>query len=571
MEKKLFFYISNSFQMSHQCFNKRYHNFFIFILCFLSLFTTYHSQPLIKSKVSSVENSAEIEFTWESVNNNDLNPKIIFWNTETFPTSENHTLENSWRYLNEESRYRTSYASSDGKITLTAPSKNGLYSIYYCAENFDGFYCTFQRQIAVISCLNKLDTTSSNVKHVIIFISENHSFDSIYGNYCQAETFSNPTCNYGPLCCEKIPSELNGIKPKELSDIQNSRFDPCHSKACEESEINGGKMDKYIINGVGSNPNNFAAAIDDEFSAKLYFQWARENAISDSFFQSSAGASSQNDMYFAGGKFFFLDNTYAPQNKKIPGAQCRDNFISYTDPTIADLLNTCKVSWTFYGQGLKEKMTSKNCDDMWFDGTDNPFAYFPSLTDSATGQENFRDFRDLLEDIKIGKLPSISYVKALEIYTGHPGNSGGFINEQRLSEIVINKIKESDIYRNNTLVILVPDESGGFYDHIPTPPTSKIDGQIYGPRTQFIIVGDIAKKNYVSHVTIEPASIIRFLQWNWIGEEGQLYTRDRIVNNIGDMLDERKAGVKVPSVNYDGHFTETHIKKSLKFLEEGNN
>jgi phospholipase C len=565
-----FLFISN--HEKNQFIKKRIeYNFLIFCIFILSLFSLSHSEPIVKSKISSVENSAEIEFTWEGVNSNDMNPKIIFWNTETFPTAENHTLENSWKFLNEESKYRTSHGSFDGKITITAPSKKGLYSIYYCAENSDGFYCAFQRQIAVISCLNKLGATSSNVKHVIIFISENHSFDSIYGNYCQAETFSNPKCNYGPKCCEKIPSELNGVKPKDLTDTQNTRYDPCHSKACEESEINGGKMDKYIIGGVGSNPNNFAAAIDDEFSAKLYFQWARENAISDRFFQSSAGASSQNDMYFAGGKFFFLDNTYAPQNKKIPGAQCRENFIAYTDPTIADLLNTCQVSWTFYGQGLKEKMTSKDCEGMWFDGTDNPFAYFPSLTDSPTAQDNFRDFKDLLEDIKLGNLPSVTYVKALEIYTGHPGYSGGFINEQRLSEILINKIKESEQYRENTLVFLVPDESGGFYDHIPTPKTSKIDGQIYGPRTQFVVVGDIAKKNYISHVTLEPASIIRFLQWNWIGEEGQLYTRDRIVNNIGDMLDESKAGVKIPSINQEGHFKQTYLKESLKFLEEENN
>lgn len=347
-------------------------------------------------------------------------------------------------------------------------------------------------------------------------------------------------------------------------------------------------MDKYIIGGLGSNPNNFAAAIDDEFSAKFYFEMAKNYAMSDRFFQSSAGASSQNDMFFATGKFLFVDNSYAPQNKNIPGAKCKSDFISYNDPTIADLLNTCGISWTFYGQGLREKSrTQYDCDEKYFDGTDNPFAYFPSLTESNTSNYNFRDFEDVINDIKNGTLPSVNYVKALEMYTEHPGNDGGFITGQMLYNKVYQTMMNSDLYKNNTLLILVPDESGGFYDHISPPQTSTVDGLIYGPRTQFVVIGDIAKNNYVSHIPTEPSSIIRFIEWNWLGDQGQLYTRDRVVNNIGDMLDEEKAGTELPSVNdqhfvninkqnYENNFLRTKHNNNnlnsdvdtLKFLEE---
>ena len=543
---------------------------FIFILGFIKIVT---SDPVIKSLVSSVESGKEIEFSWDNVDKEDVDPKIIFWVRDTYPSFNNHTLsESSWKYLNEQSKYRPSTTDKNGKFSMTAPKETGLYNIYYCAESaLDGFYCIYQKQIAVISCLNGYQKSQSNIEHIIIFISENHSFDSIYGNYCKGETYSNPTCNYGPFCCEAIPKSLNGVTPIDLTDLANTRFDPCHLKKCEESEINGGKMDKYVIGGIGSDPRNFAAAIDDEFSAKWYFNWARNYAISDRFFQSSAGASSQNDMYFAGGKFFFEDNEYAPQNKNIPGVKCREDFISYYDPTIADLLNTCKVDWTFYGQGLGEKTTVNDCDDRFFDGTDNPFAYFPSLTDSPTGKHNFRDMEEFYNDIKNGTLPSVVYLKAIEKYTEHPGNSGGLIIGQMMSEKVIRAIKNSEKYKNNTLVILVPDESGGFFDHVTPPPTSTVDGQIYGPRTQFLVIGEIAKKNYISHVPLEPSSLIRFIEWNWIGYEGQLYTRDRVVNNIGDLLDSEKAGAEVPSYNRDVSKLESdNIKygnKVLKFLE----
>lgn len=204
--------------------------------------------PMITSKVSSVEKNSEITFTWENVSKEDYDPRIVFWETTTFPSERNYTLfeKTGWKFLSDQSKYKKSTVQSIGKINLIAPQKDSLYSIYYCADNcLDGFYCRYQRQIAVITCFNNIHATgykpSSNVEHIIVFISENHSFDSIYGNYCKAETFSNPICNYGPECCEEIPKELNGFKPKILNDIQNSRFDPCHSKACEESKLMEGK------------------------------------------------------------------------------------------------------------------------------------------------------------------------------------------------------------------------------------------------------------------------------------------------------------------------------------------
>lgn len=162
----------------------------------------------------------------------------------------------------------------------------------------------------------------SNIEHIIIFISENHSFDSIFGRYCKASTESNPTCNTGPECCEAAPQQLHGIRPFDLTDTQNSRYDPCHHMNCENSEINGGKMNKFLLNGVGSHPYNFAVANGDLFSAQYYYKFASNGALADNFYQSSTGASDQNNMYFATAKFLFMDNNNIPQSREINGAKC---------------------------------------------------------------------------------------------------------------------------------------------------------------------------------------------------------------------------------------------------------
>ena len=45
----------------------------------------------------------------------------------------------------------------------------------------------------------------------------------------------------------------------------------------------------------------------------------------------------------------------------------------------------------------------------------------------------------------------------------------------------------------------------------------------------------------------EVEAIVRFIEWNWLsGKTGYLNTRDKIVNNIGDLLDSNETGVEVP-------------------------
>jgi phospholipase C len=82
---------------------------------------------------------------------------------------------------------------------------------------------------------------------------------------------------------------------------------------------------------------------------------------------------------------------------------------------------------------------------------------------------------------------------------------------------------------------------------VAPPATSTIDNQPYGMRLPFLAVGPLARANYVSHVQMEHASLIKFIEWNWLGQTtGQLGTRDTVVNNLGSVLDPTATGVAVP-------------------------
>jgi phospholipase C len=100
----------------------------------------------------------------------------------------------------------------------------------------------------------------------------------------------------------------------------------------------------------------------------------------------------------------------------------------------------------------------------------------------------------------------------------------------------------------STLVLFTYDEGGGFFDHISPPATSTVDNQPYGTRVPMVAIGPFAKKNYVSHVTMEHSSVVKFIEWNWLGgTTGQLMGRDATVNNLGDLLDPAKTGTAVPT------------------------
>lgn len=401
-----------------------------------------------------------------------------------------------------------------------------------------------------IKALKKLPQfTQSKIKHLVIICTENHSFDSYMGEYCEGETFSNPKCNYGPKCCEKPPKTIDGIKPFKLNDTQNIKWDPNHNQYCELCEINNGRMDGFVKGCSCSDPQNFAVA--DKETVKILHEYAKNYSMADRFFQPNAGASSQNDMYFARAAHVFIDNRKISMGSF--GSNCwytvhflLGEYQVYYDPSITHLLSHCNFTLRTYAEGYeiaKKNFTGNPCYPNGFDSSDIPFNYYAGVLDKPN---HIQDYLNYKMDIQNKTLPEVSFIKPLGNRTAHPGY-GNITDELKFVKETADLVLNDEYYSENTLIIYVPDESGGYYDHISPPPTNEVDGVPYGPRIPFLAIGKFAKKNYISHVTMEHSSIIKFIEWNWLnGETGQLNVRDKNVNSIGDLIDPEQAGVIVP-------------------------
>jgi phospholipase C len=415
-----------------------------------------------------------------------------------------------------------------------------------------------QEAAAPVDMAPPLAPATSKIAHLVVVVQENHSFDNYFGHWCTAPPGSNPTCNAGPGCCEAGPATDPGGNggPMVLDDGENASYSPDHHQACELAEIDGGRMDRYLAGAGCSSPHNFAYAAPSLIAP--YLELAQRYALADRYFQPIAGQSVSNDMYLARARYVFTDNAYEPSSI---GHECdiyQSPDTTFPGPTIGDLLTDGGVSWAFYAEGyqtMRQARAAKRCPAVppdcpggvpfypcTYDPSDVPFEFYARFRDDP---KYMRDYQQLAADLD-GTLPQVSWVKALGFRTEHPAAGTTISDGVAFVTALVDQILHSR-YATDTLIVLTYDESGGYFDHVTPPPPSAVDQQPYGPRVPTLALGPFARAGFVSHVQMEHSSIIKFIEWNWLGgATGQLSTRDAVVNNLGSLLDPAATGTAVP-------------------------
>jgi phospholipase C len=179
------------------------------------------------------------------------------------------------------------------------------------------------------------------------------------------------------------------------------------------------------------------------------------------------------------------------------------------------------------------------------------------------------DLNDFTTAVKAGNYPSVSYIKMQSYQDGHPGNSDP-LDEQDGVVSLINFLQQQPDWKN-TAVIITYDDSDGWYDHAYATPTSSSydksltpsSDQLNGPgtcgtgtqpdglngtpvngrcgpgtRIPFLVISPYAKQNYVSHDRISQASVVRFIEDNWLkGQRLGGGSFDATAGSIEDMFD----------------------------------
>jgi phospholipase C len=280
--------------------------------------------------------------------------------------------------------------------------------------------------------------------------------------------------------------------------------------------------------------------------------------------------------------------------------ECSDSNHTTTSPegvltgqNIGDLLNTAHVTWGWFQGGFAPTTTNSGgavCGTdhlLTSNGTDvsevqdyvphhNPFEFYASTanpahlppsslseigyTDQASHQYDISDFSDALAGTGGATLPAVSFLKPPAYENAHPGNSDPLL-EQQFVVNTVNSIEESP-YWHNTAIIITYDDSDGWYDHaippvingsddttvgdtavctsVPITVGSAEDRCGYGDRLPFIVISPYTRSNYVSSNLTDTASIINFIEDNWLNGERIAGSFDAVSGSLdapGGLLD----------------------------------
>ncbi|MGF6414539.1 phospholipase C [Paraburkholderia sp. MM5482-R1] len=202
------------------------------------------------------------------------------------------------------------------------------------------------------------------------------------------------------------------------------------------------------------------------------------------------------------------------------------------------------------------------------------------LDSTATPVHHQYDVNDFFTAVSAGNFPSVSYLKAPAVGDAHPGNSDP-IDEQAFVTKVVNFLQQQPDWKN-TAVIITYDDSDGWYDHAyATPTTSSFDATADqlngagtcnatgakqgvgvtgaavngrcgpGTRIPLLVISPYARSNYVDHTAITQASVVRFIEDNWLGGtrigNG---SHDAATGSIASLFDFTNGG-KTPALYLD--------------------
>jgi phospholipase C len=403
--------------------------------------------------------------------------------------------------------------------------------------------------------------TGSNglIQHVVIMIQENRSFDDFFSTFPNADgttygcaepgsgsgstrTRFAPRAASGPYSCPTgdtaIPLKAGGLTSDSLG----------HEYFSFKKEYDKGLMDGFpfvkraLRKGVTEQAGTYPYRYVNPKFIRPYWDLASNWVLADHMFSTQGSSSFTAHQDFIAGDTpvdgdevidFPTPSSWGCNAKPgtktsliTPGGNYRRDkgpFPCFTYATIRDLLDTHGISWLYF--------TNTSGSYVW-----DAFDAIKAVREgSEWSTKIIRPETDIFSYIADNELPAVSYVIPDAGTSDHPGPKHD--NGPEWIASVVNAIGESN-YWPSTLVIVVWDEWGGNYDHVPPP---QLDSQGLGPRIPMLLISAYDKETvsgtpgYISSTQYEDGSVLRFIEDNW--NLGNLGTTDTRANSIDDSFD----------------------------------
>jgi len=368
--------------------------------------------------------------------------------------------------------------------------------------------------------------TIEDVKHIVILMQENRSFDHYFGTLRGVRGFGDrfpiPLASGKPVFYQPNPSGGAEIPPfRRDSRVANALIGSGtpHNFPDQQAAWNQGKMDRWI---QFKNQATMGFYLRED----IPFQFALADAFTlcDGYHCSILTGTDPNRIIFWSGSNFnpelrqrginSTDTDSEPVNSRcwpnpsrwVAGREQQADGSGQTDPatgaynykytnnafkwdTLPDVLQKAGISWHIY-QNMNNNWTGAMHGCLAFESfrTAQPGSpiYEHGLTggpETADGAVNF--LAQLKQDVINGTLPQVSWVLPTQALAEHPGSSEGVAGAADFIADVLDALTANPAVWSRTVLFVTFDENDGFFDHLAMPAVPSYDagGNLMGKST----------------------------------------------------------------------------------------
>jgi phospholipase C len=344
----------------------------------------------------------------------------------------------------------------------------------------------------------------NQIKHIIFLVRENRSFDHYFGLFPGANGASTARISNGQII---NLGHATDATPQDL----------CHTLVCADIGIDGGNMDGFDLE-VGGNKYNEFVAYTQMWQQDIpnYWQYAQTFVLGDNMFSSAHSDSFPNHLYTVGATSDGVINipfppvtdpaekSYswgcdAPSDVTVQQIDDDDNidavYPCFDFPVLPQSLTNIGVSWRYYA--VPEDTIGYNFSTL--DAID-------SIRNGPLWSSNVVADTSFIGDALAGTLPAVSWLTTGRHMTEHPPQS--VCSGENWTVNALNAVMQGPDW-NSTVIFVMWDDFGGFFDHVP-PPTEDTYG--LGERVPFLIISPYAIPGHISSTQYEASSILKFVE-----------------------------------------------------------
>ena len=376
------------------------------------------------------------------------------------------------------------------------------------------------------------------IRHVVVIMQENRSFDSYFGTFPGADGI--PMRNGVPTVCVPDPALGHCVRPFHDRHVVNTGGP--HSTTAFRWDVRGGRMNGFVRQALagehsfcaGDTFNPLCTAVTGRRPDVMgyhnareipnYWTYAHDFVLQDHMFESSSSWSLPAHLMMVSGWSARCSNpldrwTCRSANVRHDPEAYEQNGVAYPWTDLTWLLHRYGVSWRYYvAPGTQPdceggvffcppKPQSVTTPEIW-----NPLPDFQTVhRDHQIG--NIQSTNAFRRAAKTGRLPSVSWVVPNGRTSEHPPASIA-VGQAYVTRLVNDVMRGPDW--KSSAIFLAWDDWGGFYDHVVPP---RVDGLGYGFRVPGIVISPYAKRGFVDHQTLSFDAYLKFIENDFLGRQ----------------------------------------------------